>query len=698
MRTSNPIFLIGALGALTASTASLADPVDTSQWKCESCPFEKGASGTVDLGAGNVSQQSTKFSDFSGLDKETYLVADGSARYRNEGGFFGSLQARDLGLDSRTLYGQVGQEGLYTLRLGYDELPRHFAGGAVSPFLGNGGTQLSLPAGFPASTTAGMPLASTLQPVDLGFKRSLLDAGVSWIAGENLTYRLNARHDVRDGTRPGSGSFYSTASQLAMPVDQVTDQIELAASYATRKLQATLAYHVSLFRNGQQGLTWTNPFTPVVAGANSGQLALAPDNQFHQISASAGYQLNPQIRASADIAVGRMTQNAAYLAPTLNTDPSAGLPKLSDLSAASLNGRADTFNANLKLTATPVDGLRLNASYARDVRDNRTAIGSYPAVSTDMFLWARPRGNEPYSFWQDRFKLIGDYRGPGSLRTSVGLEQDNRERSYQEVVTTRETTLWGSVAGQPTAGLAMSLKLTHADRNNLGYGVSTWVDPSENPLMRKYNLAQRQRDAAKLRADWTANEKLTIGVGLDATNDNYDHSTIGLTSGHSYSISGDLAYALSEQTQLRLFAQGENIRSQQAGSESYAKPDWSNRIEDQFQILGMGVKHLAMGGKLELGADLSFTRSHSNLTVDAATSGPSFPTVSTTTDRFKLYASYQLKDNLSLIGSYWYEHYDSVNWALDGVAPDTLHNLLALGVQPPRYNENVVRLGLRYRF
>ena len=105
-----------------------------------------------------------------------------------------------------------------------------------------------------------------------------------------------------------------------------------------------------------------------------------------------------------------------------------------------------------------------------------------------------------------------------------------------------------------------------------------------------------------------------------------------------------------------------------------------------------------MAGKLELGADLAFSRSRSNVSVDTGASGPSFPTVSTSMDRFKLYASYRLKDNLSLIGSYWYERYDSQNWALDGVAPDTVNNLLAFGVQPPRYNENVLRLGLRYRF
>ncbi len=73
-----------------------------------------------------------------------------------------------------------------------------------------------------------------------------------------------------------------------------------------------------------------------------------------------------------------------------------------------------------------------------------------------MFLGATPRSNEPYDITQDRFKLNADYRGPGSLRTSVGIEQDNRQRNYQEVVTTRETTLWGRVSAQPLENLSLT--------------------------------------------------------------------------------------------------------------------------------------------------------------------------------------------------------------------------------------------------
>jgi len=65
----------------------------------------------------------------------------------------------------------------------------------------------------------------------------------------------------------------------------------------------------------------------------------------------------------------------------------------------------------------------------------------------------------------------------------------------------REATLWGRVVAPVTDAAAFTLKLAHGDRKNNGYGVAAWVDPPQNPLMRKFNLADRKRDVVNLRLD-----------------------------------------------------------------------------------------------------------------------------------------------------------------------------------------------------
>ncbi len=147
-----------------------------------------------------------------------------------------------------------------------------------------------------------------------------------------------------------------------------------------------------------------------------------------------------------------------------------------------------------------------------------------------------------------------------------------------------------------------------------------------------------------------------------------------------------------------MFAQSEQVRSGQAGSQLYGQPDWWAHNKDEVDLVGMGIKHVALGGKLELGADLTFTRSRSDITVDAGPTSPPFPTATTSMDRFKIHATYKLKDNLSITGGWWYERYDSQDWRLDGVLPATIPNLLAFGAQAPRYNVNVLSVALRYGF
>jgi len=67
-------------------------------------------------------------------------------------------------------------------------------------------------------------------------------------------------------------------------------------------------------------------------------------------------------------------------------------------------------------------------------------------------------------------------------------------------------------------------------------------------------------------------------------------------------------------------------------------------------------------------------------------------------DSVSVYGLYKLKDNVSIAGSYAYEHYNSTDWRLDGVTPSTVPNLLAFGNTSPHYSVSVLRVALRYKF
>jgi MtrB/PioB family decaheme-associated outer membrane protein len=380
------------------------------------------------------------------------------------------------------------------------------------------------------------------------------------------------------------------------------------------------------------------------------------------------------------------------------TQNAALAPSIPALPASSLDGRVDTFNGNFRLAYNPISQLRLGASYSHDDRDNQTPSLSYPSVSTDMFLDGVPRSNQPFSITQDRYRINADYRALSWLKLSGGGDQDDRKRTLQDTEKTREGTLWGRVAAQVQDYLTLSAKLSHAERDNTGYSGAAWVSPAENPYMRKYNLADRWRDTTGLRADITPMEGVTIGLHYDMSDDDYRKSQVGLTDAHSESYGGDISATLAENTQAHLFITSERTRSNQAGSSTATSPNWWIRNSDENTVFGVGLKHLAMGGKLELGADYTYSHSRSDMVVNAGTSDPGFPTATTKLDSVKLYATYHVQSNISVTGGIWHEEYRSTDWRLDGVTPTTVSNLLSLGEQAPDYDENVLRLAMRYSF
>jgi len=700
MKTATRLFLLTTLCALSPAAAA-ADAAsgagraaaDTSKWKCELCKFEEGVSGSVDVGGASVSDSSYKFGEYNGLyDKGGYLLLDGTVRYRGKDAVYWDATATNLGLDTRALDVEGGQQGKYKLLLNYNELPHFISDTARTPFLGDGGASLTLPAGFPAATTGLMPLATTLHPADLSTKRKRLGVGASWTPGSAWDYGVAFRHETREGTKGTAGAFFVNAAQLVAPVDYETDQIDASASYTSDRLQAKFAYYGSTFRDSNSALTWQNPFTPAFPGAVAGQLALPPDNQFHQISASLGYQFTDRTRGTADIAFGRMTQDQAFLAPTINT--TLAVPPLP---GTSLDGRVDTLNANVKLNSAITDQLRLNGVFIHNDRDNRSSQAVYNWVTTDMFL-AAPRTNLPYSFTQDKLQLRGDYKATASIKATLGYNFEAHKRTFQEAEKNRENTIWGKLTARALDNLDVSLKYAYGERDNTGYNAVPEITPPENPLLRKYNMADRKRDSAEVRADLAATDKVNLGLQFNWSQDDYSDSTIGLTSGKDISLAADITMLLTEQTRLHLYANRQIIKSNQAGSQTYSTPDWWGANEDTIDIFGIGLKHAAIKDKLDLGADYVIARTTSEISVNAGAGDTPFPNIYTSRDSLKLYADYRVKDDVSLRLGYWYEHYKSDNWALDGVAPNTISNVLTFGEQSPRYNVHVIALTVRYKF
>ncbi len=162
---------------------------------------------------------------------------------------------------------------------------------------------------------------------------------------KHWAFAVNFRHEEKTGTRGTGGSFVFSDSLLPMPVDYKTDQVDVSAAYSVARFQARIAYYGSIFKNDDNALTWANPYVSLVNGGTAGQLALAPNNEFHQLVLLPPVMTSTRGRSSRPTSrVGRMTQDETFLPYTINsTLTTQPLPR------SSLDGRVDTLSGNVKI-------------------------------------------------------------------------------------------------------------------------------------------------------------------------------------------------------------------------------------------------------------------------------------------------------------------------------------------------------------
>ena len=648
------------------------------------------------MGSGFVSDDSGKFGDYTGLNAEGfYLLADGELRYWGDAGSFWELLVADLGLESRSLALDGGQPGTYRIQIGYDAIPSYRIDGAQSPYIGIGGSSLSLPSDWiPAGSTAGMTaLNRSLNRFDVGQRRRELGIGLSWLAAAELDYRIDYRREERSGVRALAGSFATLSAWLPAPIDYMTDEFELGLSHAGERGGFEVSYMLSDFTNDRRSLEWESPFnafTPAVGGRDLGRLALAPDNQAQQLRLSGNYRFGTSTHVSANYASGQLEQNDLFAPLSRNAIfANTVLPR------ASLNGKVDTRHLNAAIVTQPLPALRLTARIERDERDNKTAQAIYDYVLTDLGI-AGPRMNFPYGFERTSTRVQADYRLGFRMQLQGGFEREVHDRTLQARTRSEEDSSWAklSVRGldwlQGTVGLT-DRKRTGADYRQIDSGASL-----QNPLLRQYHLADRDQRIAELDLSVIPHERVSLLLRAERTRDEYPASVLGLTTGLSSRFSFDTSVTLASGLNVYAAWGREDVEFGQAGSQGFTIADWSARTEDTTKTRSFGFTRSFLDARMDLNVDFTDSKSRGMTQMIVGIPVTEFPDFSTDLNSLSIRIDYAVSATLHVRLGYRNERYLSRDWQLDGLMLATLPNIVTIGAQSPDYNIDILTLSFSY--
>ena len=242
----------------------------------------------------------------------------------------------------------------------------------------------------------------------------------------------------------------------------------------------------------------------------------------------------------------------------------------------------------------------------------------------------------------------------------------------------------------------MWVKGSYGQRDGSQYQASEWTSSETNSLLRKYNLANRDRTQVEARVTHSPIESLTIDLGARYALDDYSDTVIGLTESKDTSYDANISYMITDDILATAFYNYQTIESEQAGSSNYSTPTWTGLIEDQIDVVGAGLSYNnLLENKLRLGLDYTYSDSDSNTQVRQGITGD-YGDYFAKVHNINLYAQYQASEKMALRFDYKIENYED-NDAANDIAVDGIWNVVGFGSNSHDYTAQMIMLSMSYK-
>jgi MtrB/PioB family decaheme-associated outer membrane protein len=739
---------------------------------------------SVEVGVENVSRDSAKFGEYNGLNKSgaafvgNVSVRGGDAYNSYEGGTGVTrweIKGTDLGTTSREVGGTVSRQGTWDLGVNFDQLRHHITNSYQTPFAGSmGSNNFALPTNFgiidatdggaAGTGTQGMTAnqVASFHTQDVYTERKNTSFNAGYIFGpqwgvdfgfnrlDQSGAKLTGVSMSPDALGFGAGEKIAT---LMNPTNYKTDTFDLGVSWAGDKGHARASYFASFFKDGYNSLSWQNPYedngggttgnAPASGAFPTNIFATPPDNTFHQLNLSGGYEFTSDTKLAGGLSYGRNTQNTGFINDPLLT---SALPR------GSLDGLVVTTHADLKLTNQTTKDLMLSAGFKYNERDNRTpsnTFASFQSVAGDPFLAVV---NTPLSNRKTQLELGGSYRLDKKQSIRFAYEYEGIKRwcnnslansaqsadvlaTYPTYYTngacvqspeSKENKLSANYKLKATRGLTFntgySLARRHADINSSYYNpMQTSAEGLPNYGYVPYFDASRKEQMLKAGVNWQAADRVNVGLNGRYVDDKYD-STLGVQKGHAWGLNLDATYSYAHDGTVSAYF---SLQQRQRDLASSADKSplvpvavdslWSNRLTDDTNTVGItGKQKGLMGGRLELAGDLSYSFGKSRYSTqaqgcanntapvacgDPSTNGGSLPDIKNEMLRVKFTGSYQVDKSSAVVLTYLYRKLKSDDYYYSAYQlGSTDVTVLPTNQIAPNYSVNLVAASYIYSF
>ncbi|MFO7716775.1 MtrB/PioB family decaheme-associated outer membrane protein [Desulfosarcina sp.] len=714
----------GAPAAAVESTQREPQAESASEAATDESTLVVSAEASLILRSADGEDESARFEEYR--DITAPVAGDAAIEVEKGRDYYLRGKAVGIGQDDQLVGAEGGRYGKFGIDATWDNLVHRYAYDARTLYSGIGSGYMALDDNLQAdiqSAPNGVEVANRLNgymasavagdPETTRDKRKL---GFDLLAWDPFTLRVDLANEAREGTRPFAGAFNNAEMvELFEPVDYDTTDFKISGEYAQAPFLLNIAYQYSRFENNQDTLRFDNPLRAAddpVAGASSGTIDLAPDNQYHNLAVNGALTQLPwrsQITASA--AWGRTTQDDALAPFTGNTAIAAPA-----LPAERVDARVNTSLYNFRFTSRPLAFMRVAGNLRYYDYDNQTGVIDFPDgyVETDESLVSTAIRNLPTSYTKTQAGADVGFDVFTRSNLNLGYAYIKTERDNREVAEQEDHIVKASLDTRALDWLDIRTAYERTRRDIGEYRYDAYLDSGDDldqlPQLRKYDQADLTRDWIQFMATVYPADALAVSGSVAYGTDDFDDSPYGLIADDRYVFSLDTDYALGERLTLNLFYTHEIYESEQRGRQNNGPGtgfDWNAKGQDLVDTIGGGLKLKLIPEFLDLDLVYAFSEVDGNL--EFASPSRSFADFSAVDDAKThmlntklIYHNTALNVDVTL--GYLWEKFDYADFAADGFAyvpVDTAgayQGALISGTLPQDYDAHVIYTKITFRY
>ncbi|MDA1306129.1 MAG: MtrB/PioB family outer membrane beta-barrel protein [Acidobacteria bacterium] len=535
---------------------------------------------------------------------------------------------------------------------------------------------------------------------DLKSQRHSAAGKFEFMPTTNSSLKVSVKQDYREGAQPfGAGFGHSQLVEFAAPIDHKLTNFEASAELERGPALFRAGYMGSWFTNEVTTVIFDNPLraTDISGAPASGRLSLPVSSTQLGVNGMVSVKLPQKSRLTVYATLSTLTDDSGMVLP--HTSNTAVLAAAGPLDRTSLNGEAKISGLNLNFTSRPSKLLSLNARMRYYDYDNRIPSFTVPLrVSYDSSVRVLNPPLHTAGYGVTRLNLDADVRftpkGPAALTLGYGRYSDERtHRIFEETVDNVMRVKLDTIS---TGLFTVRAVYEHAQRRGEGFDVNALIHANEQPGMRHYDVANRDRDRFTVMAsfmpvtNWAINVSSAIGrddylnseFGL--RDNNHDVYTIGLDGSPSETVGLGLSYSYEDYRSLS--------RSRQAnpGAQFFdPSRNWATDANDKAHSVVANAEFKRIAEKVDLAFSYDYNRTRATyeyitgavpdrtLPLEAVvpTTLPTptaLPPVKSELSRGTVDATYHINNRIALAVSYWYDKYDVQDFTLDSQAQQTL--------------------------